>query len=175
MCVVAVVLSWTIIWFVAQKQQRLNDELAQNHAKIVAHDSVTKSVTRSVDSAKTKTAHADSAYDSTRAKLHVVHDTTFLPSDTPGKVDTVTNSTLARLIFSSDSMKVAHKEESAKQDLLIASLRVDISNRDDRIKLLESRGTPRFSSGFQAGVGYCYSGSGKICAYAGYGVQVRGL
>lgn len=170
----AVILACSVTYFIGKKDGATNQLLAQNKLVIGASDSVTKSVTLVADSARKRSNVLDKKYDVVRAKITVVHDTTFLPGDSAGTVDTVANKTLARLIFSADSSRLAHIGERAKQDILVASLHRDIDLRDIRINLLESRGTSRFSKGLQIGVGYCATQNGNTpCIYAGYGVQVR--
>lgn len=172
--VLAVILACSVTYFIGKKQGHLDEELTNNSLELKKSDSSIKSVQIRTDSAKRRSDVLDKNYDVVRTKVRVVHDTTFLPSDTPGKVDTVANSTLARLIFSADSMKTAHKEERAASDVLVASLRLGISLRDERIKLLESRGTSRISKGIQVGVGECLGPNGKTaCGYVGYGLEIR--
>lgn len=174
MCVGGVILLCSIVWIMGVRHGQLNEKLAQNAAQIDTSNRVTKADSINSDTARKKSVAADSAVGTIRAKIRVVHDTTFLPSDTPGKVDTVANKTLAHLVYAVDSAKVAHKEEQRLQDILVAGLYHDIALRDTRIKLIESRGTSRISKGFQVGVGYCQTASSRLpCAYVGYGLELR--
>ena len=157
-----------------KKQGVLNTQLEVNASQIGVSDSTTKTVQIRTDSAKKRSDVLDKKYDVIRTKVTIAHDTLYVSSDIPGKVDTVANKTLAKLIHEADSSKVAHKVERFTTDSLVASLRHDITLRDERISLLKSRGTSRLSHGIQLGLGYCQTALSRTpCAYVGYGFQVR--
>lgn len=164
----AVLLMLVTAYCQGKKAGATDEKLAANKTATHVSDSITKSVQIRTDSAKAVAAVLDSTHDVIRVKVKVVHDTVTTPSGV------YVDSTLAHLITVSDKTIAAQKRALALQDTLVASLRVGIKNRDERIKLLETRGTRRFSIGIQVGAGYCATANGNTpCIYAGYGVQLR--
>jgi hypothetical protein len=169
MCIGAVILLCTIIWFVSAKNQRQKDELAQNHTLITQSDKHSDSVQIRTTVARKQSDSVASRYTGVRSKAKIVHDTVTVDSS-----HVYVDSTLAQIIVSADSTIAAQQITIALQDTLLAAKNVGIGLRDQRIKLLESRGPQRFSKGLQIGVGYCQTANSRTpCIYAGYGFQLR--
>lgn len=161
----------SVSYFVGKKTQAIADKLSANHLAIVASDSVTKSATSKVDSAKKSSDILTTYRAKVRAKIEVRGDSVLVKGDT---APVLVNANIAQLIAADDSALKAKDNVIAAQDSLIASLHKGISLRDERIKLLESKGSSRFSKGIQAGIGYCATATGQMpCAFVGYGLQVR--
>jgi len=173
--VVAFLLALSVAYYVGKKQGVVDTQLGVNASQIGVSDSTTKTVQIRTDSSRKKDAVLDSTHDVIRTKIHVVHDTVYVGSDIPDSTDeAVYSPAIAHLIATDDSLISAQKHSLALQDTLNASLRVGIALRDERIELLESRGTSRFSHGIQLGLGYCQTALSRTpCAYVGYGIQVR--
>lgn len=163
----AVILACSVTYFIGKKDGATNQLLAQNKLVIGVSDSVTKSVTLVADSARKHAAVLDSARDVIRTLVKVKHDSVVV-RDTVYVLPEV-----AQLIQADDSLIAAQKHSLALQDTLIKSLFASRLLRDERIELLESRGTSRFSRGFQVGVGLCQTQTRAPCIYAGYGLQIK--
>lgn len=164
----AVLLAMSVSYFAGKNQGARDEILAENKAQTHASDSVTKSVTSKVDSARHTSDTLVIYRERVRAKVVISHDTITVGDSSYVSPD------IAQLIVASDSAIAALKNTVALQDTLIGSLRKGISLRDERIKLLESKGSSRFSKGIQAGIGYCATATGNApCAYLGYGFTLR--
>lgn len=149
----AVILFGSICFFVGKKQGRFEEGDSQLKKQIHTSDSTTKSIEPRVDSARKQDAVLDSVHDVIRTRVKVVYDTV----TTPGAV--YVDSTLAHLILSSDSTIIALKRSLALQDTLIASLRVGMSLRDQRISLLEKAVLPSKTSRFFTATKYLALGA----------------
>lgn len=140
--VIAAFLLASICYCVGIKKGHLDERLSINAQAIKENGQKS-----SIDSAKVDTArkHSDSLlveHTVIREKVRVQHDSVFAR-------DTVyVNSDIASLIVTADSTIAAQQRSLALQDSLIASLRIGISLRDTRIKLLESEVTPSKTSKF---------------------------
>lgn len=152
MTVGAVILLCTIIWFVSAKNQAQKDQLAANHTQITQSDKHTDSVQIRTDSSKAITAKLDSAHDIVRRKIKIVHDTVLASNGNSVGKDSVlaVSPEIAALIQSDDSLIAAQKRTLALQDTLIASLRVGLNLRDQRITILEKAVLPSKASRFIA-------------------------
>jgi len=174
--VVAFLLALSVAYYVGKKQGVVDTQLGVNASQIGVSDSTTKTVQIRTDSSRKKDAVLDSLHDVIRNRIKVVHDTVYAPSDISSDTtdEAIYSPAIAHLIATDDSLISAQKHSLALQDTLNASLRVGIALRDERIELLESRGTSRFSHGIQLGLGYCQTALSRTpCAYVGYGIQVR--
>lgn len=142
LCVAGVLLLASICYYVGKKQGRFEEKLAESTVQIRTNDSASSGITTRVDTAK-KNADILTAYRSkVRERVTVVHDTILAPADTSDDIEAIYNPTVARLIAADDSVIAAQKHAQALQDTLISSLRVGITLRDSRIRLLEKEVTP---------------------------------
>lgn len=148
---------------------RQDERLAVNSKEIKKSDAATAVVTAKADSTRKKSDALVAKYDSIKPKVRVSHDTVFV-------LDTIAvqSTEIAQRITVADSTIAAQHISLFAADMEILSLRVGVSVRDDRIKLLESAKTSRVSRGVQVGLGVCQSVGGTTpCAYVGYGLSFR--
>jgi len=136
--VVAWLLSLSIVHFATKHSDQLNAALETNFGQIVTNDSVTKSVTHEAETSRKEANRLDTQRGVVRTQIRVVHDSVFVK----GESVTIVSPAIAQLILADDSVIASQKHSLALQDTLIASLRVGITLRDSRIKLLESEVTP---------------------------------
>lgn len=150
---VAIILFGSICYFVGRKSQKQEDALAVNHTQIVQSDKHTDSVQKRTTDSRKKDAVLDSTRDVIRTKVLVRHDSVFVR-------DTVyVSPDIAQLIQSDDSLIAAQKHSLALQDTLIASLRVGLNLRDQRITILEKAVLPSKASRFIAATKYIAIGA----------------
>lgn len=127
-----------------------NQKLAENKTAIKANDLSTKAVEKVADSAVKQSDSLVQKRDTMRSPIKIVHDTLFVPGEAP-----VVSPKLAELIAADDSTIAAQERSIKLQNVLIASLKVGIALRDQRIAILESAKRPMFGfgSGLLVGAG----------------------
>jgi hypothetical protein len=171
MCIAAVLLLCSICYYVGKLQERQDKEDSALKTKIAQSDSTTRRITTQLDTAQKHSDILTTYRSHVRAKITVAQDTVKVAGT--DSVITVSPA-IAQLVQADDSTIAAQARTIALQSVLIASLREGIALRDERIHLLEQKGAPRLSKGFQVGGGYCLSATGQVpCVYAGYGAEVR--
>lgn len=158
-----------------QKSGQSNEKLAANQVQTEKDNKIIQANQVTVDSSKVRSDVLVRSRDSLRGRVHIVHDTIEVEPDSIGNdMETIVDSVVANLILKDDSTIKALSATVDNYGILVASLRVGISDRDNRIKLLESIKQPHFSNGLQTGVGYCQSLKGGVpCVYVGYGFSAR--
>jgi sensor c-di-GMP phosphodiesterase-like protein len=136
-----------------------NQALANNATAIHQSDSVIKNAQHTVDTLKVISDQQAASRTILRSQVRIVHDTTII----------------SRLVYADDSLIKADSNTIHAQGVDIEALRVGISDRDARIKILDGMKIPRTMRGLQVGVGGCQSAARGItpCVYLGYGFTLR--
>jgi hypothetical protein len=174
--VVGFLLAVAVAFYTGTRKGHLDEKLSINAGQLKKSDSSIKSVQIRTDSAKKQIIPLETQRGVVRTQIRVVHDTILSSGGINSGKDSIiaVSPAIAHLIQADDSLIAIQKRALALQDTLVASLRVGLSLRDQRIHLLESRGTSRISHGIQIGLGYCQTASSRVpCGYVGYGIQVR--
>jgi len=163
--VVGIVLLTLGLYF-GNRHGKVNEKLAANAVITKKHDEATVKSAEKVAEAEKKADKQVVRRQSVRNNVKVVYDTIYVPNEAP-----VVSPGIANLIQQDDSTIVALRVAGFAKDSLIADLRQNVKDRDDRIGLLR---VGHVSRGLQVGIGGCYGGHGvQPCAYVGYGVSFR--
>ncbi len=156
-----------VIFYAGDRHGRVNERLAQNSIAITKSDSSTKAISIRVDSGKLISNRLAATRKGIRDSVQIKHDTINILGSVP-----IVSKEIAALIQVDDSVINAQANTISLQDTLIASLKIGLSLRDERIRLLS--GPKHFSTGLQLGAGYCRNVTGGTpCLYVGYGVSFR--
>jgi hypothetical protein len=113
-------------------------KLSDNATAIKENDSTLNKQTTELKNVNKQDSILTVYHTRVREKVVVSHDTIYLATQKGVDSLVAVSPAVSRLIQSDDSLIAAQQRSIALRDTLIASLRLGIKERDDRIKLLEA-------------------------------------